>query len=259
MNPILIHIWGPLSIHAYGTCIALGIMIGLWLMSKDKPLQKLISDADLAKALQLMVLSGYFGGRILCLMSETSDPDDFWLLLKFWEPGLSILGCILGIFISILLFFWYKNIPILACTDRIAIYSPLVQSFGRLGCFFAGCCYGTHTTAWWGVVYDHHEHMAPLHMQLHPTQLYSAALLFMIFLFLYYDLRHRSSSVGALTCSYIMLVSAERFVVDFWRWDRTWITCSGFWSYFSTNQWVGLAMFFAALCGIIVLKRIRKS
>jgi len=255
INPILLHLWGPFSIHAYGTCIAIGIIIALWLLHKDVMIQRLISPANLATSLQLMIVSGYLGGRILCLLSEDTQNQDFWLIFKFWEPGLSILGCIIGIFIALLTFLSIKKIPILAFTDRIAVYSPLVQSFGRLGCFFAGCCYGQSTTAWWSVVYNHSEHMAPLSISLHPTQLYSSGILFCIFLFLYGYLQHHVKKVGMLTCSYLMLVSSERFIVDFWRWDRTWWQESGFWSYLSINQWFALAIFCGALCAIPILTK----
>lgn len=259
INPILLHLWGPLSIHAYGVCIAIGIIIALWLLRKDTKIQRLITTTDLATALQLMVVSGYLGGRILCLISEDTQSQDFWLLFKFWEPGLSILGCIIGIALTLFTFLWYKKIPVLAFTDRISIYSPLVQSFGRLGCFFAGCCYGQHTQAWWSIIYNHPEHMAPLGIALHPTQLYSAAILLCIFLFLYWFLQQRVQISGILTCSYLMLVSIERFVVDFLRWDRTWWQSSGPWSYFSTNQWFAIGIFSTALCSIIILKSSKKK
>lgn len=234
-------------------------MIALWLLSKDTKIQALITHTDLAAALQLMIVSGYLGGRILCLISEDTQSQDLWLLLKFWEPGLSILGCIMGIVITLCAFLWFKKIPMLAFTDRIAIYSPLAQSFGRLGCFFAGCCYGERTTQWWAITYNHPEHMAPLNISLHPTQLYSCVMLLGIFVFLYGYLQRNVKQDGILTCSYLMLVSAERFMVDFWRWDRTWWQTSGLWSFLSTNQWFGLAIFFSALCGIIILKQNSKN
>ena len=49
---------------------------------------------------------------------------------------------------------------------------------GRLGCFLAGCCYGTETTVPWGVVFTNPLALenvgTPLDVPLHPTQLYEA-------------------------------------------------------------------------------------
>ena len=213
-----------------------------------------MSQHDLAVSLQYMILGGYLGGRFLCMLSEDISYQNFALLFKFWEPGFSILGTIIGIVVTMFAFLWYKKIPILTYSDRIAIYAPLVQSFGRLGCFFAGCCYGQTTNAWWSVIYRDPEHMAPLHIALHPTQLYSSAILFIIFLLLYFYLQRVAKKPGILLCSCLTLVSIERFTVDFWRWDRTWWASSGPVSYLSTNQWIAVALCICAISGIIALK-----
>ncbi len=207
-----------------------------------------------------MIISGYLGGRILCLISEDIQTQDLLLIFQFWQPGLSILGCIIGIMLALSVYLKCKKISILAFTDRISIYAPLVQSFGRLGCFFAGCCYGQPTTGWWSIIYEHPEHMAPLHTALHPTQLYSSGILLCIFLYMYFYLQHHINTVGLLTCSYLMVVSIERFIVDFWRWDQTWWQTTGFWSYCSSNQWYAIALFAGALCSsILVQKTMTKS
>jgi phosphatidylglycerol---prolipoprotein diacylglyceryl transferase len=253
MSPILLTLWGPFSIHAYGVCIAIGIVIALWLLSFDQKAQRLMSQHDLTMSLQYMVLGGYLGGRIVCMLNEDHGYKEYGLLLKFWEPGFSIMGTIIGIIIATFLYLWYKKIPFLSYADRIAIYAPLVQSFGRVGCFFAGCCYGEISSYWWAVMYTDPEHMAPLGISLHPTQLYSSTILFLIFLFLYYYLQRIAKQPGIILCSYLMLVSAERFLVDFWRWDRTWWATSGYLSYLSTNQWIAAALCFCAAMGIIIL------
>ena len=51
-------------------------------------------------------------------------------------------------------------------------------SIGRLGCFFAGCCFGRETSVPWAVTF-HNEYAArnvgtPINVPLHPTQLYEA-------------------------------------------------------------------------------------
>ena len=52
--------------------------------------------------------------------------------------------------------------------DALAVALPVGQAIGRLGCFFAGCCYGTTSTLPWAV----YEHGA----RRHPVVLYEAAL-----------------------------------------------------------------------------------
>ena len=187
MSPIIFSLYGPFAIHAYGVCIALGVILGFFLLTHDKKLQKIISHDQLVTTLQLMIFSGYLGGRLGFLISESCSLQDYLMLFKFWQPGLSILGGIIGILGALGGYLWFKKIPILIYLDRVAIYAPLVQSFGRLGCFFAGCCYGVQSSAWWSVSYTDPYHMAPLHVPLHPSQLYSAAILFGLFLFIFWD------------------------------------------------------------------------
>ena len=50
----------------------------------------------------------------------------------------------------------------------------LAQGLGRLGCFFAGCCYGRETDAWYGITFRNSK-FAPNNVKLIPTQLISSA------------------------------------------------------------------------------------
>jgi phosphatidylglycerol:prolipoprotein diacylglycerol transferase len=259
MNPILLHIWGPFSIHAYGLFIALGACLAVFLAKHDQILKKLCSFEDFLTSVELIVLFGFLGGRILCLTSETlENNDDFWTILKFWEPGLSVQGAIIGATIALFSFVKIKKIDFFPFVDRIAIYAPLVQSFGRIGCFFAGCCYGQQTNISCAIVYDHPNHMAPLNIPLHPTQLYSSALLFSIFILFYFHIQKKNLPAGCIFFLYLILVSSERFIVEFLRWDQTWITNEGLLSMFSTNQWISLGIITIGFLGIATLYLFKK-
>jgi phosphatidylglycerol:prolipoprotein diacylglycerol transferase len=256
MNPTILHIWGPLSIHAYGFWIAIGSCLGIFVAKHDEKLKKIISFHDFLTVVQIIVISGYLGGRILCLLSEDWQAKDIWLIFKFWESGLSVQGAIIGAFIALFSYAKFKKISLFPLLDRIAIYSSLVHGFGRIGCFFAGCCYGKTTELAWSVVYNHPDHMAPLHTHLHPTQLYSSALSFLTFIFLYFYLDKKQTKPGTILCFYLILISMERFIVDFFRADQTWFESSyGFLEYFSINQWISLAIIFFGLCGITFLQK----
>lgn len=258
MSPVLLPIYGPLAVHAYGLCIAIGGLIAFYLLYHDKKATSLISESTLVTAFQLMLLSGYLGGRIVLMISEPSSMADPFFLFKFWEPGLSILGTIIGITITITTYFYMKHIPLLPFLDRVSLYGPIVQGFGRLGCFFAGCCYGLPTKAWYAVTYTNPAHMAPLHCSLHPAQLYSSIILLAIFLFLYFVQQHRTKYAGELFLSYIILVSAERFLIDFVRWDRVFTLTPSFLQLFSIHQWIALVMYCGAMLGIFIIHKLKQ-
>ncbi|MBI2353255.1 prolipoprotein diacylglyceryl transferase [Candidatus Dependentiae bacterium] len=253
MNPILFHIYGPLAIHMYGLCIALGGIISFYLFSHDRKIVPLISESVLVSIFQIILLAGFFGGRIGCILSQPEFFNDPFFLFKFWEPGLSVMGTIIGVAVVLGIYLFFKKISFLFLLDRISIYAPLAQSFGRLGCFFAGCCYGLPTESWFSVTYTHSNHLAPLHCSLHPAQLYSSIMLFFIFCGLYFILQYRIKTVGLLFSFYLFLVSLERFLLDFIRWDRIFIKDSAFFSFLSIHQWIALSTCFIAFLFVLVL------
>ena len=60
-------------------------------------------------------------------------------------------------------------------TDIAAPCIAIAHAFGRLGCFFAGCCHGKETDAWYGI------YMQSINKRVVPIQLYEAIVLFILF------------------------------------------------------------------------------
>jgi phosphatidylglycerol---prolipoprotein diacylglyceryl transferase len=96
--------------------------------------------------------------------------------------------------------------------------ATLGLGLGRLGCFLAGCCYGTKASVPWAIV--HFSHRAnrmtgiPRGFQLHPVQLYDAALQFALFgMLLWFRRRHSALGLVALWCLFEGI--ARLFVEEF--------------------------------------------
>ena len=119
------------------------------------------------------------------------------------------------------LYFRYKGIKILPTLDLAAIYAPLLQSIARIGCFLAGCCYGSVCALPWAVKYSHPESLAPLGVYLHPTQLYSSLASLSIFLIMRFALDSRLKKPGQLLFAYLFIEGLARLGVDLWRADQT--------------------------------------
>ncbi len=219
-RPIL-HIYGPFAIQWYGVTIAAGLVAFALLLHRDQRFKKLGIEEQFASLLLVGVVAGLLGGRALYLLGDADGITSLFDLINFWHGGFSVLGTILGVLAVVPAYVYYLGIPIVALMDVVAIYAPLLQSISRIGCFIAGCCYGKVTGAWWGVTYTDQSAAAPLFVRLHPTQLYSAGLLFAVFLMMYFWVQNRCRQSGQLVCAYLMLSSTERFVVDIWRADQT--------------------------------------
>lgn len=249
INPTLLHIYGTLGIKWYGVCIVTGIIVALFLVQKDAVIKKLMNSHQLENLVTFMILSAVFGGRILYLW-ELGQPLFSLEALAIWEGGFSVQGAIVTCLSLVPLYLYYQKIPALKSIDRLIIYVPLLQSISRLGCFFAGCCYGKATYMPWHVIYTHPESLAPLNIPLHPTQLYSSALLFFIFCFLYINKDTLSRFQGSLLCLYLAGVGIERFIVDFLRDDRGIL-----YYHLSLQQWIAFSI---VISSYIVFRLVKK-
>lgn len=260
MPPILLHIYGPFAIHSFGLMIAISLIITLYFLHTDKRLAKLVSHEQLTTIFQISFFAGIIGGRILFLMTNWSSLDSWTESLTVWAGGLSILGCIVGIIVSLIFYFYYNNLPILKILDRIALYAPLTYSISRLGCFFAGCCFGQPTNVPWSVIYTNTDSLAPLHVQLHPTQLYSCLFLLCSFLFLItYDRYKQRNKPGQIIALFILLISLDRFFIDFLRGDREFFTQSNIFYNLSIQQSLALCLFSGAFIMMTFITIYKKS
>jgi len=239
MKKQLIHLWGPFSIQSYGLLIVIGILISTWLFLRNPRRMSILSKDQFNKLLMVAIISAIVGGRILYVM-ENNDIGNVADIFKIWEGGFSLLGSIIAILIALPLYLKYIRVPVIPFFDLAAIYAPLLQSIARIGCFFAGCCYGVETNVPWAIVYKDPHSIAPLFKKMHPTQLYSSFLLFMIFLFMVFYASKRLKKPGQLICTYLAFAATERFLTDFLRADRTLLSQSGFLPHFSIHQWLAL-------------------
>jgi phosphatidylglycerol:prolipoprotein diacylglycerol transferase len=236
-SPELIHIYGPFGIQSYGLFIALAIVITIAAIRRDKRFAQLHLEPVYLNITVVSIIAACVGGRLLDVLSDSVSYTHWYDALALWNGGFSVLGAILGIITIAPLYLRKINIPILPTCDLVAIYAPLLQAIARLGCFTAGCCYGTPTHSFLSVIYTNTESFAPYGIVIHPTQLYSSVFLLSIFLFIYFVGQKLFKKPGQLFSLYLALVSAERFVVDFWRADRIMIN-----NFLSFHQLTALAI-----------------
>ena len=237
MYPVICRI-GPLTIYSYGLMLAVAAVICSLLMSRDARRLKIPSEM-VFDFYFWVVLAGILGARIFYVILNWEDyfqynPGAIVMIQSgglAWQGGLGM-AMLVGIF-----FVWLKKQSILTWMDMSAPYIALGQAIGRLGCFLNGCCYGRLVS--WGIYFPVHGE------RLHPTQLYSAAALFLIFIMLKIFRRH-SRIPGHVFAWYMMLAAVERFVVEFFRADHFTLYAG-----FSIFQIVTLGIF---SCGIILYR-----
>jgi phosphatidylglycerol:prolipoprotein diacylglycerol transferase len=115
-----------------------------------------------------------------------------------------------------------NQMPWLRTADAFAPGLALGHAIGRLGCFAAGCCYGKHTEAWWGVTFTHPlaEKISgtPLGVPLHPTQLLESAVELANFVLLAWMVKHKKFE-GQVIATYLFVYGVARYFLEFLRGD----------------------------------------
>lgn len=223
MNPRLLHLFGPFWINSYGLMIALGLLITLFIAYNNSLRKKLCSGDFFLNSVFMATIAGFIGGRILFVLLDwqafAAHPIEIFYP---WEGGYSLLGAFLTVPLFLLWHLNRSNIKILSFFDLLSLYVPLLQAISRIGCFFAGCCYGiTMTTkTWYSVMYTNPDSLAPLYVFMHPAQLYSSCASFFIFCILRFLSIICLDTPGRITSLFFILEGAARFIVDFWRGDR---------------------------------------
>ena len=250
MHPILFQ-YGRLTLYTYGLLIAAAFLSGLWLVGREARRRGL--DPKQFQDLGYLVLIGALvGARLFYVLIEWEHFVDHPLqVFEIWKGGLVFYG---GFVCAALASLWYvraHRLPLWTVGDVIAPALSLGQALGRLGCFFAGCCYGAHCELPWAVTFTDPRGLAPLNVALHPTQLYSAFSNFVIFAALYFVARPRQRFEGQIFGLYLTLYPAARFVIEFFRDDPR-----GALGPLSTSQALGIPLF---LFGLWILSRGRRS
>lgn len=249
MYPTIFKFTDTLAIQTYGVAIACGLIGAFTLAERDIRRSRLITLNNLEHLTFLLVASALIGGRIWHFITERDGYESWFELLVPWMGGFSVMGSTIT---AVAIGAWYvhaRKLPLWKLLDLVGVYAPLIQAFGRIGCFFAGCCFGCATTVSWAIIYTHPDVFAPRNIPLHPAQLYSAAIFFMLF-FALWRMRNRSYLPGTVGLLYLMGAATERFIVDFWRGDRI----MGF--YLSVNQWAALLIFMVAT-GVLIYRKVR--
>lgn len=210
-----IHI-GPITLHMYGLMIALGFFAALVMTLRRGKKQGF--DEDIIYGIFFCaIIGGMAGTRLLYYIVELpsilKDPSILWN----FKNGYVVYGGIIGGILTSMVYCRTKKTAFVPYFDLVMPAVSLAQGFGRIGCFFAGCCYGRETDAWYGITF-HNSGFAPNGVKLIPTQLISSAGDFLICgLLLFYA--GRSPRPGRVAAAYMLLYGVGRFAVEFLRND----------------------------------------
>ncbi len=217
--------------YMYGLMIAVGILACFGLLfyfGKKRKIETAFIDFVFYNAIVAIALGFVAAALFQGFYDYIENPEAGF---HPFEGGITFIGGLIGGIISFLggYFLFRKKyetrlidvVSFLPCCILIA------HAFGRVGCFFAGCCYGKPTDSFLGVQFP------GMSGKVHPTQLYEAFFLFAlcaICFFLYFkkNFKHNLSL-------YLLCYGVFRFSIEFLRNDHrgelvAGISPSQFWS-----------------------------
>ncbi len=154
--------------------------------------------------------------------------------------GMVFYGGLIGGLIAGYIYAKHMNLDTEVYADIYAPAIPLFHVFGRIGCFFAGCCYGVEWS--WGFIYTIAPVEASNGVVRLPIQLIESGINVLIFIFLAYLARKKICN-GMRLELYLLVYGIVRFCTEFFRGD----TYRGAFLMFSTSQWISILLCIYAL------------
>ena len=229
-------------------------------------MRELAGNPDRSRYRLLFLLSlplGLAGARLIPIVQDAFIAGRLtWGLvthggLVFYGGGLAVLGTLyFGCRLAKL-----SPWPLL---DAVCLYAPLGHAFGRLGCFFGGCCFGAPTECLVGVRFPaaspaflQHRSLGLLpqgavaSLPVHPSQLYETLGNLALFALLALLAKgQRPLPPARLTAYYLLGYAALRFTLEFWRGDAI----RGLYWGLSLSQYVALAVVLATAVAALSLR-----
>jgi phosphatidylglycerol---prolipoprotein diacylglyceryl transferase len=246
------------TLHTYGVLLAIAFIVGLWVVGR----QARRSGMDAGQTMDLAVYSligGLIGARLLLLVVDwdtySKNPRELFSLLQ--SGGVFYGGLIGGLLVA----WWYIRrhaIPGWRAADVLAPGVVMGQAIGRLGCLAAGCCFGKPTDVPWAVTFRDmwaaRQAQTPVDVPLHPSQVYesiAAALIFVVLVWM----APRKRFHGQIALAYIVLYSAARFGLEYFRGDVS----RGFVGPLSTSQVIALLLLVGAVALVPYLSKRQRA
>ncbi len=244
---------GKITIHSYGLCIAVGIIVA-YLVAEFRVKRKGLSVDTCFNMAAFAAVGGMLGAKLMYYIVEIKNIIANPRLLLDFANGFVVYGGIIGGSIACFIYAKVKKLDVLKWFDLIIPQIAIAQGFGRIGCLMAGCCYGRETTSACHIVFTH-SHFAPNNVWLYPTQIMSAAGNFLNFLLLVFVIdRLFKNRRGIVTSFFLIFYSIGRFVIEIFRGDLE----RGFVGSLSTSQFISIFILAAGIAMFAICMRLPK-
>jgi len=250
INPVMLKI-GGLTVYWYGLLLATGILSGLiwlnWKVSDNKLKPHIINIAALS------IAGGVIGARLAFVILKWSEFSGNWIeMISLRHGGMSIHGALILGALTVLIYAKIYKLPTLKIFDFLVPAVLIGQIIGRFGNFFNQEAFGPPTDLPWKMFVKLSSRPAGFSEFefFHPTFLYSAIGLIVIFLIIMFWQKLRTIE-GSTLFVYIALYAVLRFMIEFFRID------SDYWLSLTLAQWASLIIILSLIISLVLRYRIK--
>lgn len=248
---------GGLTIYWYGVIIVSGLILGLYLATREADRLGLKKDL----IIDFIMFAAFFAvlfARIYYVVFEWEQYANgpWWSVFAVWEGGIAIHGAILGGVLTAIVYARVKKISFWQLADIVAPSLILGQAIGRWGNFMNQEAHGGPISE--ATYNNFHQYLPDFIMNqmcidgvmYHPTFLYESVWNLLVFIFLIV-LRKYNPLRGEIFLSYLITYSIGRFFIEGMRTDSLYIVGE-----LRTAQLVSIGLI---LLGIILILYRRKT
>ncbi len=209
------HVFVILAIFVFVLCVYLGCKVCKF------------PQFDFFFFICLIITCGFAGSKLFYLF-EGIEVFEFWEINGSWvnkifnfHSGFVLYGGVVFVFGSSYFYTKHIKISFFSLSDILSIAMNLSIAIGKLGCLFAGCCYGIPSPIQGiGIIYNNSLYKTvPQNIFIFPIQLFDCLFSFVLFvLFSILKFKYRISN-GSIFILFLVLYPCYRIVSEIFRAD----------------------------------------
>lgn len=219
VDPVILHIWGPISLNWYGLMYLLGFAGAWWMATVRSKAPDSPYNADqVSDFLFYGFLGVVLGGRVgyVLFYQPGMFLDNPLYLFKIYDGGMSFHGGLLGVLVA----FWYfarkSKTTFFTIADFFAPMVPIGLATGRFGNFVNGELWGKQVTDLASVPWAM-KFPGGGDVYRHPSMLYECILEGVVLFFILYFFSRKPKPRMAVSGLFLLGYGSFRFIVEYWR------------------------------------------
>lgn len=173
--------------------------------------------------------------------------DDIFKSIQYIFGGSVFYGGLIGALIAGFIYMKKNRLESGNYSDVACLAIPLFHTFGRVGCFLSGCCYGIQWE--YGFTYRYSVARGANGVPRFPVQIVEASLNLILFIVMY-KLYKSGMLKSRLLAFYLLVYSVYRFILEFFRGDGY----RGFIFGLSTSQIISILIFTGVIIILLCIK-----